>query len=301
MSDWRILVIVVTYNGAKYIENCLAPLQSSGDNIETIVVDNGSTDATADIVKRCFPKVIVVEAKKNLGFGAANNVGFRYALANGFDYVYLLNQDAWIAPEDIERLARINAARPEFGIISPLQVYRDKTRLDLNFSKTLPRELINDCVLNTAGESDVYATDNRMVQAAHWLIGCEVLRKVGGFSPAFFHYGEDHNLCHRVWYWGYKVGIVPSVRGVHDREARVDSEAKKIYLISQQWKYFISNPNLTNKRGLLLAGRSMFSSLLAYKFKIVKPVFSFFGELRGVLRTKRASRSQGAFLNDCVQ
>ena len=299
MSE-RILVIVVTYNGAKYIENCLAPLQSSGDNIETIVVDNGSTDETLDIVKSRFPRVIVVETKKNLGFGAANNAGFRYALANGFDYVYLLNQDAWIAPEDIERLVRINASHPEFGIISPLQVYRDKKRLDKNFSSTLPRALINDCVLNTVGESDVFATDNRMVQAAHWLISCDVLRKVGAFSPAFFHYGEDHNFCHRVWYWRYKVGIVPSVMGVHDRSERVDSPSKKLYLLSQRWRFLASNPNVSNKRGLWMVWQSFWSSVRQYKFKLVKPMFSFCCELRRLFRIKRLSCSEGAFLDNSV-
>lgn len=298
MNDARILVIVVTYNGVKYIENCLRPLQSSGANIETIVVDNGSTDETLNIVRERFPEVKVVETNKNLGFGAANNIGFRYALEQGFDYVYLLNQDAWISPEDIGHLVEINRRNPEFGIISPLHLYRGMTKMDDNFSHTLPRTLINDWVVNIENKPDVYSTGKRMVQAAHWLIPCEVVRKTGGFSPAFFHYGEDHNYCHRVWYWGYDVGIAPSVHAVHDRETRVDSEEKKIYLLGQQWRYRFSDPRVTTKYGLWTVSKSFRKSWPQYKFKLVKPLIKFLKELKELQRIKRLSGCEGAFLNN---
>ena len=295
----KILVIVVTYNGLKYIDNCLSPLASAGTNIETMVIDNSSSDGTPGYVKNKYPFAKVIVSERNLGFGAANNIGFKYALKHGFDFVYLLNQDAWIAPEDIERLVSINIAHPEYGIISPLQVYRGMTKMDNNFSHTLPRMLINDWVLNIGNKLDVYATD-RMVQAAHWLLCCDVIKKVGGFSPAFFHYGEDHNLCHRVWYWGYKIGVVPSVKGVHDRENRVESMSKELFLLGQRWRYFISNPNVSNKSGLWMVLRSVRKSLLRYKFQLMKPICLFIKDLNKILRIKKMGCSEGAFLDDSV-
>lgn len=292
----KILVIVVSYNGRNCIRHCLSPITSAGPNFETLVVDNGSSDGTPEIIKKEFPQVKLIVSERNEGFGAANNIGFRYALKNGFDFVYLLNQDAWITPENIEKLVKINVANPEYGIVSPLQLYEGMTKMDENFSKTLPRMLINDCVLGLTDRPEIYATENRMVQAAHWLIRCEVLKKVGGFSPAFFHYGEDHNFCHRVLYWGYKIGIVPAVHGVHDREGRVDTTEKKMLLLGQRWKYFLSDPRVSDKRGLWKVVKSIGAASAQYKFKLVGPVFLFCKEIRRLLEIKKISRIPGAFL-----
>ena len=295
-TDYKILVIVVGYNAAKMIDNCLLPLCHGGRIVHTLLVDNGSADGTADYVRAHYPCVEVLQTGKNLGFGAANNIGFRYAFEHGFDYVYLLNQDARIAPEDIVRLAGINAACPEYGIISPLQVYAGGTRLDYNFSRTLPADLVNDCVLGVAGDAAVYATD-RSVQAAHWLISCDVLKKVGAFSPAFFHYGEDVNLCHRMRYHGYKVGIVPSIRAVHDREHRERTEDRELLLLSVRWRYLISNPNVSNMRGCWSVLQSVRRSFRSFRFKLAGPLLSFCREYRALLKFKAESRLPGAFLS----
>ena len=294
----KILVIVVSYNGRNCIRHCLSPITSAGPNFETLVVDNGSSDGTPEIIKKEFPQVKLIVSERNEGFGAANNIGFRYALKNGFDFVYLLNQDARITPENIEKLVKINVANPEYGIVSPLQLYEGMTKMDDNFSKTLPRMLINDCVVSLTDRPEIYATENRMVQAAHWLINCEVLKKVGGFSPAFFHYGEDHNFCHRVLYWGYKIGIVPSVWGVHDRENRFDSEEKKIYLLGQRWRFYLSDPRISNKRGVWMVAHSFRSSFRQYKFKIIRPLLSVCMETRKIFRIKKKGYFQGAYLGE---
>lgn len=294
----KILVIIVTYNGAKYIRQCLSPFLSAGPGIELLVVDNASSDETLEIVKSSFPQVRVIVSDQNIGFGAANNIGFNYALQNDFKFVYLLNQDAWITPEKIEKLVKINVANPEYGIVSPLQLYGGMTRLDENFCKTLPRMLINDCVVGLTDRPEIYATEDRMVQAAHWLINCEVLKKVGGFSPVFLHYGEDHNFCHRVLFRGYKIGIVPSVWGVHDRENRVDSEEKKIYLLGQRWRFYLSDPRISNKRGVWMVAHSFRSSFRQYKFKIIRPLLSVCVETRKIFRIKKKGYFQGAYLGE---
>lgn len=299
MSFLRILAIVVTYNGRKHIEKCLSPLCPGNSQVSVLVVDNGSTDDTPDFIRERFPGVEIVETGRNLGFGAANNMGFEFALRNGYDYVYLLNQDAWVDPDDIVRMAEMNGAHPEFGIVSPLQVYDGMVRLDMNFSRKLPSDLINDYVLNVPLKSDVYEI-NRMVQAAHWLVSCKVLKKVGGFSPAFFHYGEDHNYCHRVMYWGYKIGLVPSVRGVHDREGRVEAIEKQVLLLTQRWRYYLSDPRVSDLHGIRKVARSVCSSVLRYRFRLVKPFFSFCQELRQLLRIKKMTCAPGAFLDDAL-
>ena len=88
------------------------------------------------------------------------------------------------------------------------------------------RDITEDLYFNQM--EDIYEVPD--VMAAHWLISKDCINKVGGFSPAFPHYGEDDNFVNRCRYHGFKVGIVPSARAVHDADSHPADRKKKIYL-----------------------------------------------------------------------
>ena len=90
-----ILTIVVTYNAMQWVDRCLSSIRNSSLNSDALVIDNCSTDGTADYVRERYPWVELVCSSGNQGFGAANNLGLRLALERKYDFVYLLNQDAW--------------------------------------------------------------------------------------------------------------------------------------------------------------------------------------------------------------
>ena len=100
----KVLAIVVTFNGMKWLERCLGSLRDSCPRPDVLVVDNGSTDGTREWVRENCPEVEMVLRDDNPGFGAANNIGLRLALERGYDYVYLLNQDAWVAKDTMRLL-----------------------------------------------------------------------------------------------------------------------------------------------------------------------------------------------------
>ncbi len=76
----KVFVVVVTYNGVKWINTCLNSLKESSLLIHTIVIDNGSTDGTQKIVRDTFTDVTLIQAEYNLGFGKANNIGIQEAI-----------------------------------------------------------------------------------------------------------------------------------------------------------------------------------------------------------------------------
>ncbi|MDE7397344.1 MAG: glycosyltransferase, partial [Muribaculum sp.] len=92
----KILSIIVTYNGMRWIDRCIKSVLDSSISTDIYVIDNFSTDNTVEHIKKMYHRVMVYETNENLGFGKANNIGLKYALDNSYDYVYLLNQDAWI-------------------------------------------------------------------------------------------------------------------------------------------------------------------------------------------------------------
>jgi N-acetylglucosaminyl-diphospho-decaprenol L-rhamnosyltransferase len=220
----RVFVVIVTYNGAKWVEPCFSSLRKSAIPLETIVIDNGSTDDTLARIEAGYPEVQIVRTGKNLGFGKANNVGMELAYQQGADYVFLLNQDAWIEPDAVERLVAVHRSYPSYGVISPMHMNGAGDALDYGFSNYIApnkcQGLYSDIFFGKAG--DIY--DLSFVNAAAWLMSRECLEKVGGFSPSFFHYGEDDNYTHRLQYHRLKLGVAPGARISHDREQRPASK-----------------------------------------------------------------------------
>ena len=227
----RVLVIIVTYNGMSWIERCLKSIEKSDMPLDTYIVDNGSSDGTKEYVKKWGKCIAFVESDVNLGFGKANNLGLKYALDNDYDYAYLLNQDAWLFKSTMKALIGVHNAHPEYGILSPAQIKKDEKHFETIFgSEVCPRikdrNLAEDLYFNQL--ADVYEVPD--VMAAHWLISKECLKRVGGFSPIFPHYGEDDNYVNRTRYHGFKVGFVPGAKAVHDADSHPADRRKRIYL-----------------------------------------------------------------------
>ena len=216
----KILVIVVTYNGMQWLDKCLGSIVASKVPADLFVVDNASSDGSADYVQEHFPKALLVRNGENLGFAEGNNIGFRHALVKGYDYVYLLNQDAWLEPDTLGDLVKISQAHPEFGILSPVQ-----TQADGRVNPIFQRDVVARA--KATGQDALFEAPFMM--AAHWFLTAECLRKVGLFAEIFPIYGNDDNYCHRVLYHGFKIGYVDSMAVVHDKQYGPQSKDYKLY------------------------------------------------------------------------
>ena len=220
----NLFIIIVTYNGEQWISKCL----HNTIPYHVIIIDNNSSDKTVEIIKKEYPHVHLIEAGKNLGFGKANNLGFQYALKNNADYVFLLNQDAYLHKDCIENLISAQKNSPEYGVLSPIHLNGKGNKLDRQFSYYLNYKknqfFYSDFVLDQP-KKKIYEVP--FVNAAGWLISKKCLNTVGGFDPIFFHYGEDDNYCQRLRYHNFKIGIVPNSYLRHDREFREEVEIFK--------------------------------------------------------------------------
>jgi GT2 family glycosyltransferase len=235
-------VIIVTYNGAAWARRCLGSVYQSSIEATPIVVDNDSSDNTLDIIREEFPKCVIIETRQNLGFGKANNLGIRKALQEGAEYIYLLNQDAWVEPDAFEIMIQVQKLYPIYGILSPIQMTGDGTNYDSNFlNHSISEKCCPGCLtdIKSGCSKDVY--ESKAVIAAHWLVYAPYLRRVGLFSPAFPHYGEDSNLYQRFMYWGYKVGICPKAIAYHDRQDRITTPEQNLYRIYITFLTFVNN------------------------------------------------------------
>lgn len=269
----KVLVIIVTYNGMKWIEHCLSSLRQSTHPITTIVIDNNSIDGTPQYIKEHFPEVILEIKKENLGFGQANNVGMRYALDNGFDYVLLLNQDAYLQPTAIEEMLKVSNGK---DLYSPLHLSGDGKRMDWFFKESLrmaDNDLLDDLIINHA-PAPTYEVGE--VCAACWSMPISMLRTVGGFNPLFFHYGEDSNYYTRLQYHQLKTIVVPAAHVWHDRGKFGNSAVHDKLLVRNRVYISLCNPGLSFLRRLRkLVGVMIEESLGKTLVEIIKAFVSY--------------------------
>jgi GT2 family glycosyltransferase len=225
----KISVIIVSFNFERWLDRCLGSLRKSTIPVEAIVVDNCSTDNTLKRIEENYPEVILIKNQSNEGFGKANNIGIDFALKNHCDFVFLLNQDAWIDPNVVETLLISFRNFPEYGILSPVHLNGNGSELDYGFSVYNKLESKSDLA---ASDKDVVKSS--IINAALWMIPSNIIHLIGGFSPVFFHSGEDIDYINRLHYHGYQIGYCPSAFGYHDRG---DRELRKETLVFQLTEY----------------------------------------------------------------
>lgn len=215
----EIYFIIVTYNAMKWAEKCFTSLRQSSVPVHCIVVDNGSTDGTQKFITSNFPEVELIQSEKNLGFGKANNIGIEKAYQKGADFFYLMNQDAWIFNDSVEKLLNVYNLHPdkkEIGILSPMHIDGTGNKLDIFLDKYIAHNfetrLISDLYFQTL--QPFYEIS--FINAAHWFLPKETIEIIGGFNPYFFHYGEDLEYVNRILFHKKKTFLVPESKVTHD-------------------------------------------------------------------------------------
>lgn len=292
----KIAVIIVTYNGIKWIERCLGSLVESHCPSEVFIVDNGSTDGTVEFIENNYSSYHLIKSEENLGFGRANNLAIRKAYESGFEYFFLLNQDAWVEKDAFGVLVDLMEQNPTYGVVSPLQFNGEGVAFDRNFCKLLNA---NNCpgFIEDSYFGRLQPLYNvKFVMAALWMVRRSTIERIGLFNPVFPHYGEDDDYLNRMIYHKINIGIATAAKGYHDREFRGVSYRKSIYF---KYKDFLVGMNNLNRpysvffiKALLTAFISMLYHLLNGRFSHVKIECSSFFDLivRKVFKSIKARK-----------
>jgi len=216
-SRLKVMALVVTFNAEQVIKKCLDSLLASTLAVTVYVVDNASTDKTVEIIKRDYPMVIVAENAKNKGFGQGNNIGFKYAEKEEYDYVFLLNQDACVETDTLEQLVRAQNLNPAYNLLSPMHYTGDKDNLNDNFFRHVKNEC-PDYVMDLMTDKPINMVyPAPFINAAGRLLTIECIKEVSGFDALFFHTEEDVDYYNRGCFHGFHAGVVPQAKIYHSR------------------------------------------------------------------------------------
>lgn len=229
----KVSVIIVSYNSEDFIEKCLVSLRviakQSLLGSEIIVLDNGSTDKTAEIIEK-FPEIKLIKSNENLGFAKGNNKAVKEASG---DYLFFLNPDTEIPKpasqgEQVRddanffyELISFYGKTSDVGIVAP-RLVMENGQVQSSVRK-LPTILgaFKEYILGMQNEYSQYVPDGsspvevEMVYGAAMLIKKDLFEKMGGFNEKYFLYYEDADLCKRVRESGKKIFYHPGVSVKH--------------------------------------------------------------------------------------
>ena len=226
-------VIIVNYNGRKYLKNCFDSLEKVDyPDFELVFVDNGSADDSVELIRRDYPKVKVLELKANLGLAVASNRGAEAAQG---EYLFFLNNDTISDKSLLTELVKAAHSDESIGVCAcDVFTYDGKSRIGESIGISVDR-FGYPCGYSRPGHPIFYPD-------AAIFIRRKVFDKISGFDPKLFLYGEDRDLCWRVWLQGYKIVPVGSARFLHD-SACGDIEKQKQYK-TNVWKRELGERNL---------------------------------------------------------
>ncbi len=280
-------IIMLNWNQADLTIACLESLaEISYPNVRIVLVDNGSKDDSVFRIKKQFPQVYIIQNEENLGFSEANNQGIEYALAQGAEYVLLLNNDTVVAPDFLNYLIWSAESDPGIGVVTPKIYYFDSpdriwcagAHIDWKTGETyrLKAEQVD---LDQSGQLN--QTVN-FVSACAMCVKREVLETVGFLDPRFFIYYDETDWCVRITCAGFQCVYVPQSKIWHKISAAmgVSSPKTTYYMTRNQILFITKNMHGFNRLHLLTKVLVRHArTVLAYTIKTEK---------RGLLRNRNS-------------
>ncbi|MBU1651281.1 glycosyltransferase family 2 protein, partial [bacterium] len=229
MAAVDITVVIVNYNVRPFLNHCLQSVLRAGDdlNLEVIVVDNASSDESAEMVAQNYPEVVLLVNQENVGFAKANNQAFRIARGEA---VLILNPDSFVQTDTLRTLFKHLREVKDIGAIGPKILLPDG-RFEPRSMRGFPTPWAAFSYLSglaalfprSAFFNQYLPThlDREQRQEVDALSGCcmmvrrDLLVELQGFDEDYFMYGEDLDLCYRIQKRGHKIIYEPSTRIVH--------------------------------------------------------------------------------------
>lgn len=253
-----LVVVILNYNTRDLLRGCLASLRGqAGLDFVTCVVDNASSDGSADMVADEFPEVCLIRSRENGGFAAGNNLGLRrFGFPNQPQarYALLLNPDTVVPPDALARLVAFADATPDAGVVGPKLVLMDGS-LDLACRRSFPTPEVS--FYRLTGLSKLFPKSPRFgrynmtfldedqqadvdsVVGACMLARADAIQRAGLLDEQFFMYGEDLDWCLRIKQLPYRVVYYPAVTVHHVKRAASRRSPKAQYEFQRaMWLFY---------------------------------------------------------------
>ncbi len=235
----KVFIIILNYNG----KNCLLTsirsiFQLNYTNFEVVLVDNNSTDGSLEEIKHYFSQLVIIKNSQNIGFSAGNNIGIKYALERGADYVWLLNNDTQVTISSLSKLMRATQRNKSVGISSPTIIQKNTSRIWFSGGK------INWLTMKSFHQVKKLQQD---YLSSDFISGCAMLIKVSVFKTTglldedYFLYWEDADFSVRAKKAGYQLLVSAHSQIYHQEKSNEQNPYKIYWLVLSGLLFFQKN------------------------------------------------------------
>jgi GT2 family glycosyltransferase len=205
--------ILLNWNGWQDTIDCINALKEcTYPHVTIIVVDNGSTNDSVARIRAAFPDMLLLESGENLGFAGGNNLGIRYALAHGAEYLWLLNNDTKPAPDALSALVAKALTDRSIGAVASICYYADAPSKVQAWAGARVNLWIGYGRNTTVPHSDDWF---HSLNGTSMLIARTAIEDVGALDEGFFLYWEDTEFCLRLRKRGWRIAAAPDSRVLH--------------------------------------------------------------------------------------
>jgi GT2 family glycosyltransferase len=234
----KVSIVVLNYNGWRDTAACLSSLERlSYDNKEVVVVDNGSSDDSVLHIRRDFSSVKLIEAGANLGFAGGCNLGIRYALSRGAQFVWLLNNDTEVAAGALSALVDRAKNDERIGAVGSAIYFMDRPdRMQawgggsINFRLGRSRHF-----LRPVGDDQI-----EFITGASMLISRAAIESIGFLDEGFFMYWEDADFCFRLRHANWRLAVADQSKVWHRASSSVGAGSARmdLYFNASAFRFF---------------------------------------------------------------
>ena len=206
--------MILNWRGWQDTLACIQSLKRSDyTNLQIVVVDNDSQDESVSQIRVSYPDIALIETRRNLGFAGGNNIGIRYALEHGAEYIWLLNNDTVVDPGALTAMVELAEKDRRIGVVGSVLYYMEQpTKVQawgggrVNLITGRSRHLL------APGEP-------HYITGASVLLRSEAIKQVGLLDEGFFMYWEDVDLSLRLRKAGWKLAVADDARVLHKESA----------------------------------------------------------------------------------
>lgn len=262
--------VILNWNLPDQTLACAQSLRESSLPIDSLlVVDNGSTDDSAGVLRRALGANDVLALPENTGFSGGMNAGIREMRDRGMDYILVMNNDITVAPDMLRKLVDAGVADPSCSIAAPVVYFADPSDRVWHAGSRFGRFLLFPRRIADAEISRATTVEVDAVPASVWLLSVNAIDRIGVFDPRYFMYYEDWDYCWRARAAGSRVLVVGGARAWHAVSASTRSiPGFRHYHFSRgRTGFYLSHGTLLSRLAMLLAlalsdGRVALSLLL---------------------------------------
>jgi GT2 family glycosyltransferase len=219
----KVYIALLNWNGLRDTLECLESVYKLDyPNFEVVVVDNGSKDDPGPVMRRQYPRALLIRNPENLGYTGGNNVAMSYALEQGADYIWLLNNDTTVDSACLSRIVATAEASALVGLVSPVIYYHDApTRVQFAGSRIDIRDLSLEFPDPCRPVPEIFTAGPAVsLWGTALLIKAVLARRIGLLDEKYFAYWEDTDYSLRALTAGYANRVAPSASVFHKTSCR---------------------------------------------------------------------------------